>query len=261
MTARRPGGRVRFGNWIRVRILLAWLTVGVALAVAGALVSDPLGRLVLWLAAAPPLGIGLFLSYLYAAFSDRGGGVQRRLWAVVLDRLAWDGRGQALDIGTGQGALAIGLAERLPAVRVVGVDLWAAGWEYSRAACERNARAAGVADRVRFERASAAALPFPDGTFDAVVSHFVFHEVRDGGGPRAALREAVRVLRPGGRFCVQDMFLDRRLYGRVEELLDMLRACGLREVAFSRLADLGPVPWGMGGRRVLGAAGVIIGLR
>ena len=261
MTARRPGGRVRFGNWIRVRILLAWLTVGVALAVAGALVSDPLGRLVLWLAAAPPLGIGLFLSYLHAAFSDRGGRVQRRLWAVVLDRLAWDGRGQALDIGTGQGALAIGLAQRFADARVVGVDLWAADWEYSRAGCLRNAGAAGVADRVRFERASAAALPFPDATFDAVVSHFVFHEVRDGGGPKGALGEAVRVLRPGGRFCVQDMFLDRRLYGRVEDLLDMLRACGLREVALSRLADLGPIPRGMGGRRVLGAAGVITGLR
>jgi len=132
---------------------------------------------------------------------------------------------------------------------------------YSGAARVRNARAAVVAGRVRFERASATALPYPDGTFDAVVSHFVFHEVRDGGGPRAALREAVRVLRPGGRFCVQDMFLDRRLYGRIEDLLDMLRACGLREVAFSRLADLGPIPWGMGGRRVLGAAGVITGLR
>lgn len=259
----RSGGSVRprFGNWIRLRIVLSHLAIGAVLAVAGGLASNPGVRLALLAAATVPLGIGLFLTYLYVAFSDGGGRVQRRLWDVVLDALPWDGRGAALDIGTGQGALAIGLAERFSSAQVVGIDLWASDWAYSKAACEHNASGIGVADRVRFERASASALPFDDGTFDAVVSHFVFHEVRGNDGPRVALREAVRVLKPGGVLCVQDMFLDRRRYGRVDDLLDMLRASGLREVQFSRLSDRIRIPRGMGGRRVLGAAGLITGVR
>lgn len=260
---RRSGqdGQARFGNWIRLRILLTHLAIGGGLAGVGLVASDPRLRLMLLALAVTPLGIGLFLTYLYWAFADHGGGVQRRLWDLVLSALPWDGRGQALDIGTGQGALATGLAVRFPAARVIGIDLWAADWAYSKAACERNAWALGVADRVRFDRASAAALPFDDGAFDAVVSHFVFHEVRDGGGPRAALAEAIRVLRPGGVLAVQDMFLDRRLYGRIEDLLDSLRAQGLAEVHFSRLSDRMRLPFGMGGRRVLGAAGLITGVR
>ncbi|MEQ1785052.1 MAG: class I SAM-dependent methyltransferase, partial [Hyphomonadaceae bacterium] len=204
--------------------------------------------------------IGLFLTYLYFMFSEAGG-VQRKLWDVVLSRLAWEGQGEALDIGTGQGALAIGLATRKLIARVRGVDLWAADWAYSKAACERNAKALGVGDRVSFARASAAALPFDDASMDAVVSHFVFHEVGDGGGPRGALKEAVRVLKPGGAFCVQDMFLDRRVYGDVDALLGELRAWGLEHVRLARLSELTRIPWGMGGRRVLGCAAVIVGVK
>ena len=251
--------KAKFGNWIRVRIVLTFLAVGAALAAGGGLLlADPLWRALVWAIAAVPLGIGLFLTYLYFMFSEAGG-VQRTLWDVVLTRLAWDGQGEALDIGTGQGALAVGLAVKKPAARVVGVDLWAADWAYSKAACERNAKALGVSDRVRFARASAAALPFEDASMDAVVSHFVFHEVGDGGGPRGALKEAVRVLKPGGAFAVQDMFFDRRVYGDVDALLGELRAWGLEDVRLARLRELTQIPWGMGGRRVLGCAAVIVG--
>ena len=253
--------RLRFGNWIRARILLTHLAVGTGLVATGLLFSDPLVRGLIWAAAAVPLGIGVFLTYLFTAFAESGGGMQRRLWTLVLDRTAWNGQGEALDVGTGQGALAVGLAMRFPTARVVGMDLWAADWAYSMAACEANARAAGVADRVRFERASAATLPVADGSMDLVVSHFVFHEVKDGGGPLGALKEAVRVLRPGGFLCVQDMFLDRRLYGDVQTLLRTLEDWGLKDVRFSRLADLIRIPWGMGGRRVLGAAGLITAVK
>lgn len=243
-----------YGNWIRIRIPLTFLAIGAALTGLGAWLGDSSWRWLAWAAAVVPFGIGGFLLYIYAAFA---GGVQRRLWDLVLDNLAWDGRGQALDSGTGQGALILGLLGRHPAATGIGVDLWAADWDYSKAACERNARALGVADRVRFERASAADLPFADASMEAVVSHFVFHEVRDGGGPLGAFKEAVRVLKPGGALAVQDMFLDRRLYGDIPALLETLRAQGLEDVRFARLADLIHIPWGMNGRRVLGAAGLI----
>lgn len=253
--------RAQFGNWIRVRILLTHLAVGMALTVGALLIGEPWLRVALWLAAAVPLGIGIFLTYLFLMFADEGGGVQRRLWNVVLEALVWDGAGEALDIGTGQGALAIGLAQRWPEARVVGVDLWAADWAYSKAACEKNAAALGVAGRVRFERASAAKLPFGDASMDAVVSHFVFHEVKDGGGALGALGEAVRVLKPGGRLAVQDMFFDTSVYGEAAALVERLRGLGLENVSLTRLSERVRIPWGMGGRRVLGAAGLVVGVK
>lgn len=253
--------RADFGNWIRLRIVLTFLMAGAALALVGLLLADPLLRAGAWAVAVFPLGMGAFLAYLFIAFSERGGRVQRRLWELVLGRLDWDGAGEALDVGTGQGALAVGLAARATGARVTGVDLWAADWEYSQAACERNARAMGVGDRVRFERASAAALPFADASMDAVVSHFVFHEVRDGGGPLGGLAEAARVLKPGGALAVQDMFLDPRIYGAREALIASLRGMGLTDVKLTPLRELMPIPWGMGGRRVLGAAALVTARR
>ena len=63
------------------------------------------------------------------------------------------------------------------------------------AAAQAKAKGRGVT--LTGQVASAEALPFPDGSFDAVVSTLVFCTVRD---PRQALREVSRVLRPGGKF-------------------------------------------------------------
>lgn len=255
----KASGTAQFGNWIRLRIVVTFLLVGMALGGAAFLVGDPVWRIAVGAVAAVPLGIGIYLTYVYLMFG--AGGVQRRLWDSVLDALDWDGAGEALDIGTGQGALAVGLAQRWPDARVVGVDLWAADWEYSKDACARNARAMGVPERVRFQRASAAALPFGDASMDAVVSHFVFHEVKDGGGALGAMAEAVRVLKPGGAMAAQDMFFDRRVYGEAAALVEKLRAMGLVDVQLVRSEQRVRIPWGMGGRRVLGCAGLVTAVK
>jgi SAM-dependent methyltransferase len=62
---------------------------------------------------------------------------------------------------------------------------------------ERNARDLGL--RVRGKVADAESLPYADGTFDLVVGHAVLHHVPD---VELALRELLRVLKPGGRFVV-----------------------------------------------------------
>jgi SAM-dependent methyltransferase len=69
--------------------------------------------------------------------------------------------------------------------------------------------------------ASAASLPLVDGSVDLVVSNYCFHHL-DGAGKRRALREAHRVLRPGGRLVFGDMMFrvsvvdrgDRRVIAR-----------------------------------------------
>ena len=86
------------------------------------------------------------------------------------------------------------------------MDYWGAEWSYAKDQCEKNARAEGVADRVIFQKGDAAHLDFPDGTFDAAVSNFVFHEVRSEKDKRKIVREALRVVKKGGSFAFQDLF-------------------------------------------------------
>jgi ubiquinone/menaquinone biosynthesis C-methylase UbiE len=190
---------------------------------------------------------------------DRGGGVQRQLWKMTLDHLHGRRQGRALDVGTSNGSLAVVLAMENASLEVIGVDLWGAGWAYSLADCVRNAARAGVAERVGFVRASADDLPFDDGEFDNVVSHFVFHEVSSQTDKRELIREALRVLKPGGFFSFHDMFLDARLYGVPEELPALLRSWGVRS---AELVDPGAslrVPRLLLGKRVLGNCAILHG--
>ena len=78
----------------------------------------------------------------------------------------------------------------------------------SRAAAERNAVAKGVRDQVELADADARDLPFASASFDVVVSSLAISNIRDAGGRAQALREVVRVLRPGGRLRIVDQGAD-----------------------------------------------------
>src|SRR6266542_3802012 len=94
------------------------------------------------------------------------------------------------DLGCGTGAIAADLAGRVR--KVVAVDQSA---EMLRAARKRLARA----DNVEIHEARLEALPLADASCDAAVAVLVLSYLRD---PAAALREAARILRPGGRLVV-----------------------------------------------------------
>jgi SAM-dependent methyltransferase len=97
-----------------------------------------------------------------------------------------------LDVGCGTGRLALAAAERF------GVRAW--GVDQSEAMVAEARSASALAPRVAFRVASADALPFRDGWFDAVTMRLVVHAL---GARRAdAFREAARVLAPGGRLFV-----------------------------------------------------------
>ena len=93
--------------------------------------------------------------------------------------------GEVLEVGVGTG---LNLRYYGPDARVTGIDVDQA---LLRAA-EPRARRRGY----RLQQADAQALPFPDTSFDAVVSTLVFCSIPE---PELALREIRRVLRPGGR--------------------------------------------------------------
>jgi ubiquinone/menaquinone biosynthesis C-methylase UbiE len=103
-----------------------------------------------------------------------------------------------LDIGCGTGSLALAAARSVgPSGAVHGID---ASPEMIARARKKSTKA-GLS--IVFEVALAQSLPFPDSQFDVVLSTVMLHHLpRDGRGE--AVREARRVLRPGGRLLAVD---------------------------------------------------------
>jgi ubiquinone/menaquinone biosynthesis C-methylase UbiE len=101
-----------------------------------------------------------------------------------------------LDVGCGPGTITVDLAARVAPGRVVGVDVSADPLEEAGAAAER----AGVA--VTFQVGDVYALEAADDSFDVVHAHQVLQHLTD---PVAALREMIRVCRPGGVIAVRDV--------------------------------------------------------
>lgn len=136
----------------------------------------------------------------------------------LLRAVPWRGDERVLDVGCGRGLLLIGAARRLTTGRAVGVDIWQAedlSGNRPEAVLE-NARKEGVADRVEVRTADMRQLPFPDGSFDVVVSSTAIHNLYHPPDRDRAVREIARVLAPGGRVVIADIrFLGQ--YARVLE--------------------------------------------
>lgn len=101
----------------------------------------------------------------------------------------------------------IGAAARLTTGQAIGIDLWQNEdqAENTPDATLENARRAGVSAGISVQTADARALPFVDGQFDMVMSHWVVHNVSDAGDRMRVLDEMLRVLRPGGALLLADI--------------------------------------------------------
>ena len=171
--------------------------------------------------------------YARAMFSYEGGRqLSRQIIEGVASYIELPEGGVGLDVGCGSGALTIACAKRNPQGRMVGIDRWGVEYaSYSRKLCERNAQAEGV-DNAAFQKGDARHLDFPDETFDAVTSNYVYHNVM-GADKRVLLLETLRVLKKGGVFALNDD-MKPRMYGDMEEFARELRDMGYEDV---RLID------------------------
>jgi len=123
-------------------------------------------------------------------------GIDRRWRRKAIRALGLTGRERVLDLCTGTADLAIAAREAQPnADRVVGVDFAGAMLAIGAAKVSR----AGLADRIALVRGDAMRIPLADASVDAVTMAFGIRNVEQ---PDVALRDVVRVLKPGGKLIV-----------------------------------------------------------
>ncbi|WP_316670576.1 class I SAM-dependent methyltransferase [uncultured Propionibacterium sp.] len=257
-------GQADYGNWVPASLMRLLLGLSGALLLILALLlvlwSHLVVLIIVGVLCALMLTLTAYLELCRRLFAFDGGGLMGGLHEMVVDNLDWDGRGRLLDIGCGAGALTIRCARAFPTGDFTGIDRWGPGWNYAKDQCEANARAEGVIAPIRFVRGDAARLDFPDGAFDAAVSNFVFHEVRGQPDKRALVREALRVLRPGGAFSFQDMFDRPKFYGDMGSFIRQLRDEGITDIEYiPRTEDVIGAPGWIKAPRLIRGAGIIHG--
>ncbi len=106
---------------------------------------------------------------------------------------------EVLDIGCGVGGIDLLLAAEHGARTVLGIDIETPLLERA----EARARAAGLADKVRFQLVESGPLPFEDASFDVVFSKDAIISIPDTA---TLFGEVFRVLRPGGHLVVGDWY-------------------------------------------------------
>jgi SAM-dependent methyltransferase len=151
------------------------------------------------------MGVSFLLTALVMLWGSKIG--KLRLRDRVIARIPWRGDEMVLDVGCGHGLMLIGAAKRLHSGKAIGIDLWQTEDQAgnSRAATWRNIEIENVADRVELHDGDARALPFASNQFDVVLSSWALHNVYDRPGRDAALREIIRVLKPGGGLAIIDI--------------------------------------------------------
>ena len=221
-----------YGSWMSnpvFYVIGALLALSVVLAVLSFAVFHitALG-VVFVIAAVILLALLLWCAWIRRQYAFGGGGMMDRTHLVVLSHLDFDGQGQLLEVGCGSGALSIRAALTWPDAQIAGMDYWGVAYGYGQAMCEKNAESEGVAARCRFRHGDANRLDFPDESFDAVVSNYVYHNIT-GADKRALLRETLRVLKKGGVFALNDE-MKPRMYGDMEAFAQELRDMGYEDV-------------------------------
>lgn len=145
-----------------------------------------------------------------------------KIASKMIRNLGLAGNEKLLDLGCGRGLLLCEAAKHLPHGEAHGIDLWS-NKDQSGNKPEKtldNADREGVKERVIVHTGDIRTLPFPDATFDAVVSSLCLHNIRDKKGRENALLEVLRVLKPGGKFVIADI-------QRAKEYTEFLMAQGI----------------------------------
>jgi ubiquinone/menaquinone biosynthesis C-methylase UbiE len=170
----------------------------------------------------PALGFNLLtpLYDLVMQLTMRESTFKRRL----VEQMRLEKSHRVLDLGCGTATLAILIKRTYPEVEIIGLDIDPKILDIAKS----KAKKAGVG--IKLEQGSAFELPYPDNSFDRVVSSLVIHHLTHENKVRT-FREVFRVLKPGGELHAADfgkpqnvlMYLIARFFGLFEDTSDNIK--------------------------------------
>jgi ubiquinone/menaquinone biosynthesis C-methylase UbiE len=224
-----PGGMVISSLVIAFVLFILTIVFGFGNILTGT--AGTVIKVILCIATLFAAAVFIWMLSLYRAFSYNGKRkMSKQIIEGIAERVELPIGGKCLDVGCGSGALTIACAKRNSYASFTGIDRW--GKEYasfSKTLCENNAKAEGVSN-VAFAKGDATSLDFPDESFDAVTSNYVYHNIpsRDR---QEILLETLRVLKKGGSFAIHDIF-SKMKYGDMEAFVKKLKNMGYENVEF-----------------------------
>jgi arsenite methyltransferase len=182
----------------------------------GAAAIIVVSRILYW-----PAGFLIAEGLLFVLYVKVGKFRQRDL---LLGLHTWRGDEQVLDVGCGRGLLLADAAKRIAALNgtghVTGIDLWSnvdMGGN-SAAATQRNLELEGVQRLCTLVSMPAQEMPFPDASFDLIVSNLCLHNISDRVARRRAVDQIARVLKPGATAILSDFKFTGQYAAQLREL-------------------------------------------
>ena len=176
-----------------------------------------------------------WMAWIRRQYAFGKGGMMERVHQTILSSLDFDGHGSLLEVGCGSGALTVRAALTWPEAKITSLDYWGAMYNYSKALCEKNAASEGVGDQCTFVHGDANKLDFPDESFDAVISNYVYHNIM-GADKHDLLLESLRVLKKGGVFVLHDS-MKPQMYGDMNAFVEKLKGMGFADVRYVKTAE------------------------
>jgi ubiquinone/menaquinone biosynthesis C-methylase UbiE len=156
-------------------------------------------------------GIYMIVAHFLSLYVFTGFGMSLDWIASLLEL---KGNEYALDVGSGTGRTAVQIAKRLTTGRLVGIDIWDT-MELSGNSPERaykNAEIESVKDKVEFKFGNVLKIPFDDGVFDVVTCSSVLNNLPGEKNRIKALREILRVLKPGAKCMLLEPLRNLRMF-------------------------------------------------
>lgn len=152
-----------------------------------------------------------------------------RLRDKILNNLKLQGNEKVLDVGCGSGLMLIGAAKRLTKGKAIGIDIWQTDEQTGNSAekTRQNVKIEKVEKKIEIKTADAKSLPFPNESFEIVVSSWALHNLDEPEEREKALLEIIRVLKKGGKIAIADI-----RHG--QEYAEFFAKNGLQNIEISR---------------------------
>ena len=147
----------------------------------------------------------------------------------IINMIEWKGDEKVLDVGTGRGLLMIGAAKKLESGKATGIDIWndkdLSGNEIENTRV--NVLRESVSHKTFIKNDDARKMSFADDSFDVVLSNLCLHNIEDKSGRKKAIKEIIRVLKPGGVAIISD-------FKNIDEYVSVLSKEGLKTTTSSK---------------------------